>query len=92
MDRQSPQKVAILVLQALIRVYQLLLSPVLPPSCRYLPSCSDYAVEAIGRHGALVGVGLAARRLARCHPWGSSGYDPVPEPRGSDRLPTGPGR
>ena len=92
MDRQSPQKVAILVLQALIRVYQLLLSPVLPPSCRYLPSCSDYAVEAIGRHGALLGVGLAARRLARCHPWGGSGYDPVPEPRDSDRLPTGPGR
>jgi putative membrane protein insertion efficiency factor len=92
MDRQSPQKVAILALQALIRGYQLVLSPLFPPSCRYLPSCSDYAVEAIGRHGAIVGVGLAVRRLARCHPWGSSGYDPVPDPRGSDRLRPGAGR
>jgi uncharacterized protein len=92
MDRQSPQKVAILVLQALIRGYQLVLAPFFPPSCRYLPSCSDYAVEAIGRHGAIVGVGLAVRRLARCHPWGSSGYDPVPDPRGSDRLRPGAGR
>jgi putative membrane protein insertion efficiency factor len=92
MDRQSLRKVATVSLQALIRTYQLVLSPVLPPSCRYLPSCSDYAVEAIGRHGALVGVGLAARRLARCHPWGGNGYDPVPEPRGFDRLPPGTGR
>ena len=86
MDRRGLQRLSVLVLQVLIRVYQLLLSPLLPPSCRYLPSCSDYAVEAIGRHGAIVGVGLAARRLARCHPWGSSGYDPVPEPRGSRRA------
>ena len=85
MDRQSPQRVAILVLQSLIRVYQLVVSPLFPPSCRYVPSCSDYAVEAIGRHGAIVGIGLAARRLARCHPWGSSGYDPVPEARGADQ-------
>ncbi len=92
MDRQSLRTVATLGLQGLIRVYQLVLSPLLPPSCRYLPSCSDYAVEAIGRHGAIVGVGLAARRLARCHPWGSNGYDPVPEPRGSDRLRPGAGR
>jgi uncharacterized protein len=62
-----------------IRCYQLLISPLLLPSCRYLPTCSDYAVEAIGRHGALIGLGLALRRLARCHPWGGSGYDPVPE-------------
>lgn len=85
MNWQRHQRIVILVLQALIRAYQLFLSPLLPPSCRYLPSCSDYAAEAMERHGALVGVGLAARRLARCHPWGSSGYDPVPEPRGSTR-------
>ena len=53
-------------LQMMIRCYQLAISPLLPPSCRFLPSCSDYAVEAIGRHGALVGLGLALRRLARC--------------------------
>ena len=92
MNRQGLQRLTVLVLQVLIRVYQLLLSPLLPPSCRYLPSCSDYAVEAIGRHGAIVGVGLATRRLARCHPWGGSGYDPVPEPRGSDRVRPGAGR
>jgi uncharacterized protein len=65
-------------LRAAIRVYQLLLAPVLPPSCRYLPSCSHYAEEAIVRHGPLRGGYLAARRLCRCHPWGGSGYDPVP--------------
>ena len=68
-----------LLLRGLIRSYQLLISPVLGPSCRYLPSCSDYAAEAIERHGALAGTWLAVRRLARCHPWSGSGYDPVPE-------------
>ena len=92
MVRQGLQRLTLLVLQRLIRVYQILLSPLLPPSCRYLPSCSDYTVEAIGRHGAIVGVCLAVRRLARCHPWGGSGYDPVPEPRGSARLRPGAGR
>jgi putative membrane protein insertion efficiency factor len=70
-----------LLLRGLIRSYQLLVSPVLGPSCRYLPTCSDYAAEAIERHGALAGTWLALRRLARCHPWGGSGYDPVPERR-----------
>jgi putative membrane protein insertion efficiency factor len=65
-------------LQGLIRLYQLLVSPLLPPGCRYLPSCSEYAAEAIERHGAARGSWLALRRLLRCHPWGGSGYDPVP--------------
>jgi hypothetical protein len=68
------------LLRGLIRAYQLIVSPLLQPSCRYLPSCSDYAAEAIVRHGALVGSWLALRRLLRCHPWGGSGYDPVPAP------------
>jgi uncharacterized protein len=65
-------------LRGLVRLYQLLVSPVLPPRCRFLPSCSDYAMEALATHGALAGAALAARRLLRCHPWGGSGYDPVP--------------
>lgn len=68
-----------LMLRAAIRAYQLLLAPVLPPSCRYLPSCSHYAQEAIARHGPLRGGWLAARRVCRCHPWGGTGYDPVPD-------------
>jgi putative membrane protein insertion efficiency factor len=66
------------MLRGLIRLYQLVLSPILPPSCRYLPSCSDYAIEALASHGVVAGLWLAARRIARCHPWGGSGYDPVP--------------
>lgn len=61
-----------------IRLYQWTLSPLLGVNCRYAPSCSEYAVEAIATHGALKGAWLALRRLARCHPWGGSGYDPVP--------------
>jgi len=66
-------------LRGLIRFYQLFLSPLLPPSCRYLPTCSEYGLQALERHGALRGGWLTARRLCRCHPWGGSGYDPVPE-------------
>ena len=68
-----------LVLRVLIRAYQLFVSPVLGPRCRYLPTCSEYAAGALMRHGAGRGVWLAVRRLLRCHPWGGSGYDPVPE-------------
>jgi putative membrane protein insertion efficiency factor len=67
------------VLRGLIRFYQLFISPALPPRCRYLPTCSDYAAEAISRHGAATGGWLALRRVLRCHPWGGSGYDPVPD-------------
>ena len=74
--RQSP--IATLLL-GLIRAYRYLLSPLLAPRCRYLPTCSEYAVEAVQRHGAWRGAWLSLCRLARCHPWGGHGYDPVPE-------------
>jgi hypothetical protein len=72
-----PGPIAWLALRAL-RGYKLLLSPLFTGSCRYLPSCSDYAAEAIERHGVAAGLGLGAHRLCRCHPLGGSGYDPVP--------------
>lgn len=65
------------VLIFLIRGYRLLISPILPPSCRFTPTCSEYAVKAIERYGALRGVYLGARRLLRCHPFHRGGYDPV---------------
>ena len=82
MDWPAPHGLLNRTLRVLVRLYQLLISPLLLPSCRFLPSCSDYAIEAIEQHGALRGVGLALWRLARCHPWGGSGYDPVPDPGG----------
>jgi putative membrane protein insertion efficiency factor len=63
-----------------VRAYQVALSPLLPPSCRFTPSCSHYAIEALQKHGAVRGSWLAAKRIARCNPFGSSGFDPVPEP------------
>ena len=73
------------VLIALIRAYQWFISPLLGPHCRFYPSCSQYAREAIERHGTLRGSGLALRRLLRCHPWHPGGVDPVPEPSPKDR-------
>ncbi|MDE5685850.1 MAG: membrane protein insertion efficiency factor YidD [Paramuribaculum sp.] len=61
-----------------IRFYQLCISPMLPNACRFTPTCSQYAVEAIMRHGVIYGSWLALKRILRCHPWGGSGYDPVP--------------
>jgi putative membrane protein insertion efficiency factor len=61
-----------------IRLYQWFISPLLPAACRYQPTCSTYAIEAIQRHGLIRGVWLTLKRLLRCHPWGGSGYDPVP--------------
>jgi hypothetical protein len=67
-----------LVLKFLIRGYQLTLSPLLGPRCRFYPSCSHYAMEAIETHGALRGVWLTVKRIGRCHPFNDGGFDPVP--------------
>lgn len=66
------------LLRLVLRTYQLLISPLLGPNCRYAPSCSEYAREALLRHGTLRGSQLALRRVARCHPYSPGGYDPVP--------------
>jgi len=64
-----------------LRVYKVAVSPLLPPACRYTPTCSEYAMEAIERHGVWTGGWLATRRVLSCHPWSRGGYDPVPERR-----------
>ena len=61
----------------LLRAYQMLISPALPPACRFTPTCSEYAIEAIRKYGALRGIYLALRRILRCHPFHKGGYDPV---------------
>ena len=71
-------KVLALPLIGLVRGYQLLVSPLLPQSCRYFPSCSAYGLEAVHVHGAVRGSWLTARRLLRCHPWAAGGIDPAP--------------
>ena len=65
-------------LRALLRAYQYVFRPLLGRNCRFVPSCSDYALEAIEKHGAVHGSWLAVRRIGRCHPWRAGGYDPVP--------------
>jgi uncharacterized protein len=92
MERHNRVGVTSGALSAAVRGYQLLVSPLLPPACRFLPTCSEYAAEAIQRHGAWRGIILASRRLVRCHPWGGCGYDPVPEPGGLDWPLAGSGR
>ena len=72
--REWPRQVVMLP----IRGYQKFISPALPPSCRFTPSCSQYALEAVAKYGALRGSWLAARRLVRCHPFNPGGYDPIP--------------
>jgi putative membrane protein insertion efficiency factor len=66
------------LLVLLIRAYRYMLSPMLGRSCRFFPSCSEYAIEALQRHGAVRGTWLATKRITRCHPWHPGGFDPVP--------------
>jgi hypothetical protein len=72
---------ATILLRLLVRLYQLTLASLFPPSCRFEPSCSHYAMEALRQHGAMQGTVLTVRRVLRCNPWGGMGYDPVPAPR-----------
>ena len=67
-----------LVLLLPIYFYRGVISPMLPPTCRFTPTCSQYAVEALQKHGPIKGLFLTIKRITRCHPWGGSGYDPVP--------------
>lgn len=75
------EKILAWPLVGLVAVYRYGVSPLLGTNCRFQPSCSEYAREALLRHGAFRGSWLAARRVARCHPWGGSGHDPLPEQR-----------
>ena len=72
------RKLLTLILLLPIYFYKGAISPLTPTSCRFTPSCSTYAIEALRRHGPVKGLYLAIRRILRCHPWGGSGYDPVP--------------
>ena len=79
-----------LVLKAIVWTWRLVGSPIVGPICRYQPSCSHYALDAIDRFGPIQGTWLALKRLARCHPWGGSGYDPVPTPASDSRSSRSP--
>ncbi|MBW6460174.1 MAG: membrane protein insertion efficiency factor YidD [Bacteroidales bacterium] len=72
------RKIIIAPFIGLIYIYKYVISPILPAGCRHLPTCSSYAVDALKMHGLFRGGSLAANRIMRCHPWGTSGYDPVP--------------
>ncbi|HHV86398.1 MAG TPA: membrane protein insertion efficiency factor YidD [Petrimonas sp.] len=69
------------LLLAPVYFYRYAISPLLPPSCRYTPTCSQYTIEALKKHGPFKGTYLSAKRILSCNPWGGSGYDPVPEPK-----------
>ncbi len=71
-------RAAILLLKILLKGYKLIISPWLPNACRFTPTCSEYAAEAIARHGPGQGLILALKRMSKCHPWGGAGHDPVP--------------
>lgn len=73
------KKILIFPFILIIKIYQILISPLTPATCRYLPTCSHYAKEALEKHGLFKGGKLAIKRIFSCHPWGGSGFDPVPE-------------
>lgn len=75
---RKPSDLVTWLLILFVRIYQRFISPLTPPSCRFTPTCSQYAIEALRKYGPLKGLWLAVKRLLRCHPWGGSGYDPVP--------------
>ena len=72
-------RLILLILQIIIKAYQQLISPTMPGSCRHLPTCSQYAAESLSEYGPYKGLWLTINRISRCHPWGTSGYDPVPQ-------------
>lgn len=78
-SKLSLKKILITPFIGLVKLYQLLISPLTPATCRYQPTCSHYTVEALQKHGLLKGGKLAIKRIFSCHPWGGSGYDPVPD-------------
>jgi putative membrane protein insertion efficiency factor len=77
-ERPWPSRALVALLSALVNAYRVGISPYLPQSCRYTPTCSAYALEALRKHGPARGSWLALKRISRCHPWGGHGHDPVP--------------
>lgn len=76
---ETLKKIIIFPILFLIRFYQVAISPFTPATCRYQPTCSSYSIEALKKHGIIYGSWLAIKRISSCHPWGGSGFDPVPE-------------
>ena len=76
-------RIPVKIMVATIRLYQICVSPWMPPACRFTPTCSDYAIQAFKKHGFIKGIGLTIWRLCRCQPFCKGGFDPVPEKKGS---------
>ena len=72
------KKILIFPFVFLIKIYQNIISPLFPPTCRYTPTCSEYAIQSLKKYGLVKGVYLSIKRIVNCHPWGGSGYDPIP--------------